>query len=186
MSLVVLDIECVEKNIIKELGIFHNGTIRGYSFLPPKKYKPSKQTYWLTNLLHNIHWQSGAYDYTQLENILNVENFEHAEFFAKGSEKCKILSQILNKPVEKLGNLSCPPASALVFRNEKGECDWICSSYPLRHLKTLHCAERKAYVYGLWTKTHLALPPVTSKNRFARPKCCWEIRIYCYLKYIIK
>ena len=145
------------KNIIKELGIFHNGTIRGYSFLPPKKYKPSKQTYWLTNLLHNIHWQSGAYDYTQLENILNVENFEHAEFFAKGSEKCKILSQILNKPVENLDNLPCPPASALVFRNEKGECDWICSSYPLRHLKTLHCAERKAYVYGLWTKTHLGL-----------------------------
>ena len=87
MSLVVLDIECVEKNIIKELGIFHNGTIRGYSFLPPKKYKPSKQTYWLTNLLHNIHWQSGAYDYTQSENILNVDNFEHAEFFAKGEEE---------------------------------------------------------------------------------------------------
>ena len=112
---------------------------------------------WITYILHNIHWQSGAYDYTQLENILNVENFEHAEFFAKGSEKCKILSQILNKPVENLDNLSCPLASALVFRNEKGECDWICSSYPLRHLKTLHCAERKAYVYGLWTKTHLGL-----------------------------
>ena len=76
---------------------------------------------------------------------------------AKGSEKWKILSQILNKSVENLDNLSCPPASALVFRNEKGECDWICSSYPLRHLKTLHCAERKAYVYGLWTKTHLGL-----------------------------
>ena len=63
--------------------------------------------------------------YTQLENILNVEHFEHAEFFAKGSEKCKILSQILNKSVENLDNLSCPPAWAIVFRNEKGECDWF-------------------------------------------------------------
>ena len=141
----------------QRIGYFSQWDNTGILVFTSQKYKPSKQTYWLTNLLHNIHWQSGAYDYTQLENILNVENFEHAEFFAKGSEKCKILSQILNKPVENLDNLSCPPASALVFRNEKGECDWICSSYPLRHLKTLHCAERKAYVYGLWTKTHLGL-----------------------------
>ena len=37
MSLVVLDIECIESNIVKELGVYKDGQTEGYSFLPPKK-----------------------------------------------------------------------------------------------------------------------------------------------------
>ena len=33
MPLVVLDIECLEGKIIKELGIFKDGIVLGYSFL---------------------------------------------------------------------------------------------------------------------------------------------------------
>ena len=36
MSLVVLDIECIENNIMKELGVYKDGQTVGYSFLPPK------------------------------------------------------------------------------------------------------------------------------------------------------
>ena len=36
MSLVVLDIECTENKIVKELGVYKNGQTVGYSFLPPK------------------------------------------------------------------------------------------------------------------------------------------------------
>ena len=36
MSLVVLDIECIESKIVKELGVYKDGQTEGYSFLPPK------------------------------------------------------------------------------------------------------------------------------------------------------
>ena len=42
MILVVLDIECFENNIVKELGVYKDGQTVGYSFLPPKKFKPTQ------------------------------------------------------------------------------------------------------------------------------------------------
>ena len=39
MSLVVFDIECLEGKIVKELGVFKDGIVLGYSFIPPKDYK---------------------------------------------------------------------------------------------------------------------------------------------------
>ena len=44
MSLIVLDIELTEKNVTKELGLFIDGSLQGFSFCPPKTFKPNKQT----------------------------------------------------------------------------------------------------------------------------------------------
>ena len=46
MSLVVFDIECLEGQIVKELGVFKDGIVLGYSFPPPKDYKPTFQAKW--------------------------------------------------------------------------------------------------------------------------------------------
>ena len=54
MSLIVLDIELTEKNVIKELGLFIDGSVQGYSFCPPKAFKPNKQTTWNANHLYRI------------------------------------------------------------------------------------------------------------------------------------
>ena len=54
MSLIVLDIELTEKNILKELGLFIDGSIQGFSFCPPKIFSPNKQTTWNTINLHGI------------------------------------------------------------------------------------------------------------------------------------
>ena len=59
MSLVVLDIECIKNNVVKELGVFKAARTVGYSFLPPKKFKPTYQSCWLTKNLHGISWSSG-------------------------------------------------------------------------------------------------------------------------------
>ena len=66
MSLIVLDIELTEKNIIKELGLFIDGSAQGFSFCPPKAFKPNKQTTWNTSHLHGIAWSSGKLDYDKL------------------------------------------------------------------------------------------------------------------------
>ena len=46
MSLIVLDIELAEKNVVKELGVYIDGQVFGYSFKPPKNYQPTHQTLW--------------------------------------------------------------------------------------------------------------------------------------------
>ena len=59
MSLVVLDIECIENRIAKELGVYKHGQTVGYSFLSPKKVKATSQSAWCKKHLHEIIWSSG-------------------------------------------------------------------------------------------------------------------------------
>ena len=150
MSLVVLDIECVENKTVKALGVYQNGQTVGYSFLPPKKFKATSQSAWCTKHLHEINWNSGHEKYTELEKILKKLKAPETEFFAKGYEKCKILSEILQTKLTNLDDYACPKVQNLIFKYE--QYDWRCSNYPFRHANTLHCAERKAFAYGTWTR----------------------------------
>ena len=74
------------------------------------------------------------------------------EYFAKGTEKCKILGILLVKEVDILEDHCCPKVQDLV-----DEEIWICSSYPFRHKATSHYAERKAKLFGDWIMRHLML-----------------------------
>ena len=54
MSLIVLDKELTYKNIIKELRLYTDSSLQGFSFCPPKTFEPNKQTTWNTSTLHGI------------------------------------------------------------------------------------------------------------------------------------
>ena len=69
-------------------------------------------------------------------------------YFAKGLEKCKFLSPYLCKDVENLDDLDCPKASQQL---ENDDAEWNCNNYAYQHKKTLRCAEKKAYFYGIRT-----------------------------------
>ena len=151
MSCIVLDIELTEKNVIKELGLFIDGSVQGFSFCPPKAFKPNKQTSWNTKHLHGIAWSSGKLDYERLFAVFYDIKLMNAEMFAKGLEKCRLLTSFLGQNVENLDDYGCPKIQDLV----KTDSLWICSNYPFRHKTRLHCAERKAKVYGEWAMQHL-------------------------------
>ena len=151
MSCIVLDIELTEKNIIEELGLYIDGSVQGFSFCPPKSFKPNKQTTWNTSRLHGIAWSSGKLDYEKLFAVFYDIKVMNAEVFAKGLEKCRLLTNLLGRNVENLDDYGCPRIQDLV----KTDSSWICSSYPFRHKTRLHCAERKANVYGDWAMQHL-------------------------------
>ena len=68
-SLVVLNFDCTKNNIMKELGVSKDGQTVGYSFLPPKKIKPTSQSFWCTKDLQGISWIIGYEKYTELEKI---------------------------------------------------------------------------------------------------------------------
>ena len=151
MSLIVLDKEPTEKNIIKELSFFIEGSLQGFSFCPAKTFKPNKQTAWNTKNLHGIAWSSGKLDYDKLFALFYDIKVMNAEVFAKGLEKCRLLPSFLGQNVENLDDYGCPKIQDLV----KTDSSLICSSYLLRHKTRVHCAERKAKVYGEWPKQHL-------------------------------
>ena len=151
MSLTVLDKELIDKNIIKELGLYIDGSLQGYSICPPKTFKPNKQTTWNTSHLHGIAWSSGKLDYEKLFAVFYDLKVMNAEVFAEGFEKCRLLTNLLGRNIENLDDYGCPKNQMLV----KTDSSWICSSYLFRHKTRLHCAERKAKVYGEWAMQHL-------------------------------
>ena len=151
MSLIVPDIELTEKNIIKELGLFIDGSLQGFSFCPPKTFKLNKQTSWNTKHLHVIAWSSGKLDCEKLFAVFYDIKVMNAEVFANGLEKCRLLIRLPGQNVENLDDYGCPKIQDLA----KTDSTWICSSYPFRHKTKLHCAEGKAKVYEEWAMQHL-------------------------------
>ena len=138
---------------MKELRVYKDGHFVGYFFLPPKKIKATSQSFWCTQLLHGINWSSGYEKYTELEKILKNLEATETEFFAKGYEKCKILSEFFETKIINIDDYTCTKVQFLMFKDE--ELDWRCSNYPFRQAKTLHCAERKAFAYGTRTRCFL-------------------------------
>ena len=119
MSLIVLDIELTETNIFKELGLFIGGSVQGYSFCPAKTFKPNKQTTWNTNHLHGIAWSSGKLVYEKLLAVFYSIKIINAEVFAKGFEKCRLLTRVLRQNVEKLDDYGCPKFKILLEKENR-------------------------------------------------------------------
>ena len=74
----------------------------------------------------------------------------NAEVFANGLEKCRLLTTLFGQNVENLDDYGSPKIQDLVTN-----VLWMYSSYPFRHKTRLHCAERRAKVYGDWAMQHL-------------------------------
>ena len=78
----------------------------------------------------------------------------NAEVFAKGLEKCILLTRLHGQKIENLDDYYCPKIQVLVGETEAYN-SWICSSYFFRYKTRLHSAERKAKVYGESAMQHL-------------------------------
>ena len=124
---------------------------RDFHFAHQSLLNLTKQTTWNTKHLHEIAWSSGKLDYEKLFAVFYEIKVMNAEVFAKRLEKCRLLTRFLGQNVENLDDYGFPKIQDLV----KTDSLWICSSYPFRHKTRLHCAERKAKVYGDWAMQHL-------------------------------
>ena len=122
MFLIVLDIELTEKNINKELGLFIDCSLQGFSFCPPKTFKPNKQTSWNTKHLHGIAWSSGKLDYEKLFAVFYDIKVMNAEVFAKGFEKCRLLTNLLGRNVENLDDYCCPKNQKFKILSKRTVC----------------------------------------------------------------
>ena len=114
MSLVLLDTELTEENIIKERGIFNDGYLQGFSFCPPEIYKHNKQTKWNTSHLHGNARSSGKLDYDKRFAVFYDTKVMNTEVFAKGVEKSRVLTTLLGQNVENLDEYGCLKVQDLV------------------------------------------------------------------------
>ena len=153
MSLIVLDIELTEEDINKQLGLYIDGSLQGFSFSPPTTCKPNKQTTRNTRHLHGISWSTRKLDYDTLFAGFYDIKVMNAEVFAKWLEKCRLSIRFLGQNVENLDDYGCPKIPDLVG-DGKTDRSCICSSYLFRNKTRPHCAERKAKVYGEWATQH--------------------------------
>ena len=126
MSCIFIDVELTEKNIIKELGLFMDGSPHGFSFCPPKIFKLNQRTTWNTSHLHGIAWSSGKLDYDKFFAVPYDVNVINAEASAKGFKKRCLLTRLFGQNVDILDNYGCPKIHDLVKANSM----WICPSYP--------------------------------------------------------
>ena len=75
-------------------------------------YKTTEHAFWCTRKLHGIVWNTGHLDYSELWSVF--PRVLRAEYFAKGTEKWKILGDLLDKEVENLEDHGCPRFQDLV------------------------------------------------------------------------
>ena len=121
MSLIVLDLELTEKNIIKELGLYIDGSLQGFSFCPPNTCKPNKQTTLNTSHLHGIAWSNGKLDFDKLFAVFYDLKVMTAEVFAKGLEKCRLFIRLLGQNIENLDDYGCPKETRFCWRRKNGQ-----------------------------------------------------------------
>ena len=118
-NIIVLDLEGFKLKslgfIIKELSLCssYNDTI---FFKPPLKFAdlPAHDSHTvisLTNNLHGLDWDEGDIPYCDLKTICLSFSFRFTrkKLFAKGIEKCELLSKLLHKTVYNLEDLKFSP-----------------------------------------------------------------------------
>ena len=84
-----------------------------------QKHKHNKQTTWNTSHLHGIAWSSGMLDYDKLFAVFYKTKVMNAEVFAKGFEKCRLLTRLLGQNVENLDDYSCPKFKILLQKEKR-------------------------------------------------------------------
>ena len=146
---VVVDVELFANNIIKELGFCCGTYHAGFLFKPPFDFvecsEKDKQTNkWLAQHLHEIPWESGNYEYTELPTVISTIKRPKCALYAKGLQKCNLLGKLFDASFINLEDTNCPPISELLTIRA------TCDSYSDRHAYSLHCAQRKAIMYHDW------------------------------------
>ena len=92
-----------------------------------------------------IGWYDGHIEYDELRKVLLEAVAGHGDVYTKGSEKAKIFTELLGRPVYDLDKLECPRADQLPW-----PCHITC---PFKHHRD--CALNKALKYAGWINMKL-------------------------------
>ena len=163
---VYLEVSCLKgmngELVIKELtGIYRNiesleYSVQTFLFKPPYSSKliPRKYTRsntWVTYNLHGIRWADGHISYLELERILYECTERKGTIYAKGLEKCKLLTTLIESYVNhavdifNLDDFQCPKHTDIQTQSSR-------LLIPCAFNKHLYgeCTQVKALKYAEW------------------------------------
>ena len=109
---------------------------------------------WLTHNLHGLDWEDGDTTYSDLKTICSSLSFRLTrKFFAKGTEKCELLSKLLEKTVYNLEYLNFPRISKILPEETVASCSLHSNNFTANCQVFNHCAERKDRIFSQWTQS---------------------------------
>jgi hypothetical protein len=152
---VVVDVEMFANKVVKELAICYGTFSKGFILRPPKdvtecSWTERKQNAWLSANMHFLSWESGEYDHNALPTLIQAISPAKAIYYAKGKDKCKLLSEIFGHTFIDLDLLKCPSVYEIeCFRDR---CESGATEF---HKNSLHCAQRKSIRYYDWLVNNL-------------------------------
>lgn len=168
MRLVVLDVEAFTFGgsvwVIKELAGCCNYSILQASFKSPKSWyelspADQKSVTYQTENVHGIHWVEGDLEASDLlcalETFIVVPADGGSCYFAKGAEKCKILSGIIGQPVCDLELLGCPAIDIVSEESLDAYAKCLCFAKTHNKPKYRHCAAKKVNALYNWLARYL-------------------------------
>lgn len=149
---IVVDVELFANNVIKEIGFATPFYSVGFGLKPP--YPESmftggekRHNLWLTANMHDIAWNSGFWFYTELKQLISYLKVKgDVTYYAKGSQKCHLLTALFGFPFLNLDDIGCPSIVQLPLETIP------CQAFPHIHSESrvMHCAQKKANAYSTW------------------------------------
>jgi len=142
---VVIDYEYLTgargETVLKEVSVAAENVIDTFRFLPPYSMNPHSSP------TSGLSWEDGLIPYSSLFQALTEATTNYAHLYAKGDDKCKLLTDMLGRPVQNLDSFGCP--SRKEFRMTTG-CSLPCHKFPDKS-----CDVRNAISLFGWLKHHI-------------------------------
>ena len=139
---VVIDYESLKGSqgevVIKELSLAAKNVVHTLHFQSPYAMRPHGSSE------NGLNWDDGHIPYRQLDTVLSEAVAGYAHLYGYGIEKCKILSDLLGRPILNLEDFGCPKPSDLTPGKN---CVLQCHTF-----SSVSCATRKSTSFYKWLK----------------------------------
>ena len=98
------------ETVIKDLSIANENVFETFHFQSPYAMRPRGDEE------NGLNWDDGHIAYNQLSTVLSEAVVGFAHLYGYGESKCRLLSQLLARPVHNLEDLKCPSPRNFRYR----------------------------------------------------------------------
>jgi hypothetical protein len=144
--------------IVRELAIedLEHDRRESWVFQLPPGYVENSENTWVTEHHHGIPRDVGETPYDDLHNILKEKTWAYKYLFVKGFEKCKFLSEALDRDVFEVEKLFNAP-SLKFLKPLGGKCSLACHQTDKYACAVKNCSRLKRWICCNISKSRIFL-----------------------------
>ena len=130
---VVIDFECLRGRqneiVVKQVSVAGENVSDSFRFESPYHMAPNCSD------VNGLNWTDGHIAYHKLSTVVKEAVAGFAHVYSFGITKCRLLSELLERPILDLEDFKCPPPKSF---KPKFSCSVPCHRFP-----DISCAKRK-------------------------------------------